>query len=261
MGQYQADFSAESLGVKTDIAGWTRRWDYQTGANATMEIVADAEGQGGKALRFTQSQNVRSLLSLDALDADANNDQIEIAGLFRYTMAPGENGPGFAVRGSGTPTTENGQVVQITHDSASAYRTRIYRYSGGAAIGSSTYGPNPSPQTGLYWVKAAASGSTFKVDVYDASDLSLFVSYQLTDATIAGVGWAGLFTFVAGAAYDVLDVLAATNGDTVTLYTTGGGGDVTAPVLSAPTGAATGTTTANVGATTDEANGTLYAIA
>lgn len=37
-------------------------------------------------------------------------------------------------------------------------------------------------------------------------------------------------------------------------------GDVTAPVLSSPVGTATGGTTATVGATTDEANGTLYAV-
>lgn len=38
----------------------------------------------------------------------------------------------------------------------------------------------------------------------------------------------------------------------------GGGGDVTAPVLSSPTGTATGSATATIGATTDEGNGTLY---
>lgn len=37
-----------------------------------------------------------------------------------------------------------------------------------------------------------------------------------------------------------------------------GGGDVTAPTLSSPTGAQTGSTTATVGVTTNEANGTLY---
>ena len=41
---------------------------------------------------------------------------------------------------------------------------------------------------------------------------------------------------------------------------TSGGGDVTAPVLTSPTGVTTGTTTATVGATTDEDNGTQYAV-
>lgn len=36
------------------------------------------------------------------------------------------------------------------------------------------------------------------------------------------------------------------------------GGDTTAPILSSPTGTQTGSTTATIGATTDEANGTLY---
>ncbi len=38
------------------------------------------------------------------------------------------------------------------------------------------------------------------------------------------------------------------------------GGDTTAPVLTSPTGTATGSSTATVGATTDEGNGTLYAV-
>lgn len=37
-------------------------------------------------------------------------------------------------------------------------------------------------------------------------------------------------------------------------------GDTTAPVLTSPTGVATGATTATVGATTDEGNGTMYAV-
>jgi len=36
------------------------------------------------------------------------------------------------------------------------------------------------------------------------------------------------------------------------------GGDITAPILSSPTGVATGTTTANGTVSTDEGNGTLY---
>lgn len=37
-------------------------------------------------------------------------------------------------------------------------------------------------------------------------------------------------------------------------------GDVTAPILSSPTASVTGSSTATVGATTDEGNGTLYAV-
>lgn len=39
-----------------------------------------------------------------------------------------------------------------------------------------------------------------------------------------------------------------------------GGGDTTPPTLTSPTGSATGSTTATVGATTNEANGTMYSI-
>ena len=43
--------------------------------------------------------------------------------------------------------------------------------------------------------------------------------------------------------------------------TTSAAGDVTPPTLTSPTGAATGSTTANGGATTNEANGTIYVVA
>jgi hypothetical protein len=55
---------------------------------------------------------------------------------------------------------------------------------------------------------------------------------------------------------------AAANDSTVSSDATGDttdSVDTTAPVLSSPVGTATGTTTATVGATTDEGNGTLYA--
>lgn len=42
---------------------------------------------------------------------------------------------------------------------------------------------------------------------------------------------------------------------------TSGGGDTTPPVLSSPTATVTGSSTADIGATTDEANGTLYFVA
>lgn len=46
----------------------------------------------------------------------------------------------------------------------------------------------------------------------------------------------------------------------VVLLEATGGGDTTAPTLTSPTGSSTGSTTATVGATTDEGNGTLYAV-
>lgn len=56
---------------------------------------------------------------------------------------------------------------------------------------------------------------------------------------------------------------AAANQSTVASsasFTVTSGGDTTAPVLTSPSGTATGSTTATVGATTDEGNGTLYVV-
>jgi hypothetical protein len=99
-----------------------------------------------------------------------------------------------------------------------------------------------------YAVELRVNGSA--IELYKLGEGSAAIS--ATDSAITAAGKAGLrdnaaSTNTTGYHYD--NFLAETLG----------GGDTTAPVLSSPTGTATGSTTATVGATTDEGNGTLYA--
>lgn len=75
----------------------------------------------------------------------------------------------------------------------------------------------------------------------------------VTDSAITAAGKAGVYAFHARET-SVADSGSIDNFEAIDI-----GGDTTAPVLTSPTGTATGATTATVGATTDEANGTMYA--
>lgn len=72
----------------------------------------------------------------------------------------------------------------------------------------------------------------------------LITTYKLSGTTTPGVIASDPFIRMAGTAFEY----------------SASGGDTTAPTLSAPTGTATGSSTATVGATTDEGNGTMYAV-
>jgi hypothetical protein len=77
----------------------------------------------------------------------------------------------------------------------------------------------------------------------------------ITDSSITTAGKSGFYLFY-NRETGVSDATSFTNfsADDV------GGGDIIAPILTLPTGVAVGSSGATVGATTDEANGTLYAV-
>ena len=124
-----------------------------------------------------------------------------------------------------------------------------------------------SAQNNLVLVK---DGSTTLATINVATSANRF-----TDAASTGSGVGGLTN--TGWVSGNVDVELTFSGSTIALVCGGhssgslssalahlavefvGGGDTTPPVLSSPTGTATGSTTATVGATTDEGNGTMYA--
>jgi hypothetical protein len=81
-------------------------------------------------------------------------------------------------------------------------------------------------------------------------------------STFTGTGntkfWFEAAWFGAGSLTDA-EMVLLTN-DPSQMIEAAGGADTTAPVLSTPTGTQTGSATATVGATTDEANGTMYGV-
>jgi hypothetical protein len=155
-------------------------------------------------------------------------------------------GLGFS-RGTGTSVIrgfyESSPQNNITH--AGAWLTAVVRIKeGNAAVdtvsgwwsGGSGHPTADFTNTGNYanaTLGAIVAGSA--TGTIEISDL-VFWGEELSDADCATLVDSGIRTTLDGA------------------------GDTTAPILSSPVGTTTGSTTATVGATTDEGNGTLYAV-
>lgn len=216
--QYSEDWSGESIGSTAKPAGWTERWDA---GNTLYEIVADADAPAGKALRFTSNGNVRQLLSFDAIDTDANRDNIQQAILIKFSAPSASSGPSLCARASGTSTTETGIIGQTVDNGG--HKLNVYRYSAGASQTSNLDTDLiPSVPT-IAWLRfTVADNNSHIVELIDASNLSTVVSHTVADATLDQLGWAGIFTFTSPYSYDVLEYLAATGTETVTLRTVGG---------------------------------------
>lgn len=213
--QYEEDWDGHTIGATAVPTGWTERWD--TG-NASYEIVADSDAVNGKALRFTAGTNVRCLLSFDAIDSDANRDVIEQAILVRFSYPSAQNGPSLVCRASGGSTSETGCIGQ-TVDSG-GHKLRFYRYASASTVGEVL--DNATVSDGLYWLRFRMNANDqWQLDYIDPETLTVVESHSGTDANLQQVGWAGIFTFTSGMTYDVLHYLAATNGDSVTLFTVG----------------------------------------
>ncbi len=124
--------------------------------------------------------------------------------------------------------------------------------------------PSLSPSWGAAdtlweWVAAWDNG-TRTITAYPA-DYTANQATNLGGATSAGCGIAAATRQLNASSTDpgLATISLADNWNAYTIaIKPAGGSDTTAPVLSSPVGTATGATTATVGATTDEANGTLY---
>lgn len=124
------------------------------------------------------------------------------------------------------------------------------------------------PPAGTVTISSVDPGETSALVTYSYDDTDeTGYQYRIDGGTPATIGAspATISGLSASTEYDL--EVRAVNGDgpgawsAVSTFTTDApSGDTTAPVLSSPVGTQTGTTTANVGATTDEGNGIMYAV-
>lgn len=175
------------------------------------------------------------------------------------------------VQFNGSASTFSGPMIRMPLGGSSGY---LLRYSTGnvaptltmyLSASSSTIGTGPSfvPTSGVvYRYTLSATGTSLVCTCQRLSDnqyLNSAGSWQsgattfltVTDANITAAGKPGVVHYQAAATPEVIDNFSA---DQV------GGADTTPPTLTSPVGASTGTTTGSGGVTTDEANGTLYAV-
>lgn len=168
-------------------------------------------------------------------------------------------------------------------DSASANKIQLALYDVSSTGGFHFYITDGSSTVFLNWsdsTKTTAGGIVDLHITYSSGSLACYVGGALkktTSATISFLGTNGGVTYLGNASTAVavdpvlIDSIywsrqlsgaevTSHQADPYSFYTNSGGGDVTPPTLTSPIGTATGSTTATAGATTDEANGTMYAI-
>lgn len=219
MAQYWEDWSGESVGAIAGApSGWTRRWDT---AGTTLSIVADAAAPSGKALRIAKTAGDRFLLSLDAVDSDADRADCEIRVLVRFgTYTSGKNIVGAVGRAYGTNATESGYVGNLYQLATSELSKRLAPYSNGTQSTTKlveTVVPSTADYYGkLAWLRLICSGSTMSVgyapDVDGAPGTENIDS--TTDTAFSAAGWVGVFSFSLDVSVDILAVGVGTNGDT-----------------------------------------------
>jgi len=185
---------------------WTERW--HTDGTATIED--DAGATGGKRLEWFGSGTSRRFLSWDAIDSDADRDDVEVLCRFMLSNAGVLNVGMAAARGSGGDTSETGYTVRLNGNTP--WRTTVHEYDNAASFildnDSKTFVADV-----WYWCRARFNGTAIKVSRWAGAvgDEPGAWDIETTDVT-STIGWVGAFLFDGNVCYwDVFGV--GTNGD------------------------------------------------
>jgi hypothetical protein len=243
MATYFTDFSTYTAGVAP--TGWTERWDTA----GSWQVVAGVGFGGSQGLQYVPGTSARHGLSWDVLDADPDRDNIEF--LYRWSSTVGgasaTNDVRVFARGSGVdPNTQaNGYSVGPTNTVL-----RFVKYVAGTSTTTDTAG-GALTANAWYWSRVRINGSTITQKMWaDGTTEPTTWAQTITDTSVTGVGWAGVFITVLAATrmtYDQISI--ATAGATAPAgapaLTVSAGSDVTIPA--GQTATITGTATSSGG--------------
>lgn len=166
MAQYFDDFTANDIG--TAPAGWTSR----TNAMA-LEVVADAEATGGKALKVGPGPALiqHSFASFDAVTADANRADFEVLVRSRATTtnASGQNLCGAAGRVFTTSTASAGFNGYTAGRRFTGWRDRLISTVSGGTV----------------TILGTTAGTTVGLEVY------AFGRFRVAGTTLQYRSWSG----------------------------------------------------------------------
>lgn len=247
MATYFTDFSSYTAGVAP--TGWTERWD-----TAGSWLVVANVGFGGtkNGLQYTPGTAARHGLSWDVLDADAGRADIEF--VYRWQSSVGGAGATNDVRvfarGSGVDATTQANMYTIGSTNTVL---RFTKYVAGTGTTTDSAGGGLVANT-WYWTRARINGSTIQQRVWaDGTTEPTTWAQTVTDTSITGVGWAGVYLSVLASTrmtYDRIGVATAggTAPTAASAVTVSAGGDVTVAAGAAVslTASATPTSTGTV---------------
>lgn len=190
MAQYSTLWTEYTLAAQP--SDWTERWNPDNFA-ATVESVTTPVGS--RILRVDGSSG-RYVLSWDAIDADADRDDVEVLVLIRLagTIQANRTSAGVVVRASGAGGSETGYAAAFRAANPSTNRfNRIVEYSNGSfsEVGNDadTWDVNT-----WYWVRFQVIGSALKMKRWTGTvdDEPGTWDIEATDSTLSAAGWVGV---------------------------------------------------------------------
>jgi len=251
MAQFFRDFSQYTLAEAP--SDWTKRWVF------TAETEIETGGDfGTNLLRYKAVSGVRQAFTLNAMDDAAGRDDVEV--LTRVKSSGfGTSSWLLLLGGSGDADAETG--LGLTYNvNSSPSRLQLNIYNAGALSNPSTHHyPTTLSSNVWYWVRIRVTGDAvwYKLWAGDyEEEPGWLVANAVMTAGAMAVGYAGVGVGSSTATHRYDYYAVGTGGDAAP----GPSAGPSAAVLSDPTATSITTTTATIGATTDSATGTLYAV-
>lgn len=244
MAQYLKTFGSDTIDAAP--SGLTQRWS----ASVAFKVVSD--GAGGKALFWDMASD--SAFSIDAVDGDANRANADVLVEFSVAAVSTTTDPniGGLVRANADRDGYYGG-----HCSTTTWRVRKVVDGTESTISTNSTPPLTTAAATKYRQRFRANGSDIKMRMWLATDAEPSVwANEVTDASLSAAGWVGLYGNGSATEATINWISVGTNGDTANPPAT----DTTAPTLTSPSFSAATATTGTLGVTTDEGNGTLYAV-
>lgn len=196
MAEFSEDWAGHSLGVTTNIVGWTRRW-YSSGS-ISFTIVEEPLAPGGKALRIAPLNNGNRGLSLDSVAGDPNITQFDAIALVRFnaTLSSGTASYGGLVAlGDGGASSATGVSAVLGSDANQVPDLRRRNVlNGSASLEAVSVAWVPED---LYWIRLTREGNNAVARLYPYNDPKGTPLGQVSQPIVSAdnLNWIGLFVF------------------------------------------------------------------
>ena len=194
----------------------TKRW--HTANETTAAAAASSVAEDGYVFNAEWSASARRFISWDALDGDADRDDIELLARFQLEGTSRIDLEfGLGVRGSGTDTTETGYVVYLDELFSNDIRLVLGEFSSGTFSNVQTGTSRTFAkrfQDGWWYLRFRANGTSLKArmwkDGYEAEPSTWDI--DATDSTHTAAGWNGFYCGAANKLFTVDYLSAGTAG-------------------------------------------------
>lgn len=208
MAQYSNNWDASGTGAGIPT-GTTGGWNYANGEWSRVDA-----GSGDIAVQCAAGFNARQIVTLDAVDSDANRANCQVLGIVRTSSVTASLTHGGVVgRASGSAGSETGYVATIFGS-----ELRLAKYtSGTSAELVTTTGAGLAINTD-YRILLECTGTTIRAKWWlDGSGEPGSWAVTATDSSISGAGRCGMFAFSGGVTRSWKALAVGTNGDPASL--------------------------------------------